>query len=53
MAALGSPALVDCALGTYVAQRAYAIATPGDLLAALDSVLPGASAMLAPFGIHP
>jgi len=53
MAALGSPALVDCALGTYVAQRAYAIATPGDLLAALDSVLPGASAKLAPFGIHP
>jgi hypothetical protein len=53
LASLGSPALVDCALRTYVAQRAYQIATPGDLLDALDAVIPNATTRLAAFGIRP
>lgn len=53
LASLGSPALVDCALRTYVAQQAYRVATPSDLLDALDTVIPNATAKLAGFGIHP
>ncbi len=50
---LGSPALVDCALRLYVARDAYGIATPADLLDALDEVIPNAPGKLAAFGIHP
>jgi hypothetical protein len=53
LASLGAPAAVDCALRTYVAQNAYSIATPQDLLSALDSTIPNATTKLAPFGIHP
>ncbi len=53
LAALGSSAAVDCALRTYVAEHAFGIATPQDLLGALDSTIPNASTKLAPFGIHP
>ncbi|MDP9341913.1 MAG: hypothetical protein M3Q23_07370 [Actinomycetota bacterium] len=53
LASLGSPDLIDCALRTYVAQRAYQVAVPGDLLDALDAVIPDATAKLASFGIHP
>jgi hypothetical protein len=49
---LGSPERVDCALRLYVARNAYRIAKPGDLLDALNAVLPGAEAKLRRFGIH-
>jgi hypothetical protein len=49
---LGPPALVDCALRTYVARNAYRIARPADLLDALNAVIPGAEAKLRRFGIH-
>jgi hypothetical protein len=49
---LGPPAKVDCALRLYVAQRAYSIARPHDLVAALDEVLPGAAAKLRAYGIR-
>jgi hypothetical protein len=50
LAAAGEPGLVDCALRHYVARNAYRIARPGDLLDALELVLPGASARMAPYG---
>jgi Peptidase family M1 domain len=49
---LGPAARVDCALRGYVARNAYRIARPGDLLDALDAVIPGAQAKLRRFGIH-
>ncbi len=49
---LGTPALVDCALRGYVARNGYRIARPGDLLDALDAVIPGSAAKLRRFGIH-
>ena len=49
---LGPPAFVDCALRAYVARNAYRIARPGDLLDALNAVIPGAAAKLRRFGIH-
>jgi peptidase M1-like protein len=49
---LGPPDRVDCALRLYVARDAYRIARPGDLLDALNAVLPGAEATLRRFGIH-
>ena len=52
LAALGPPALVDCALRLFVARRANAIATNADLLAALTPTFPGAAAVLARYGIR-
>ena len=49
---LGSPDSIDCALRAYVADNAYGIAEPDDLLDALSSVFPTAPEDLAPFGIH-
>jgi aminopeptidase N len=49
---LGPAARIDCALRLYVARNAYRIARPGDLLDALNAVLPGAEARLRRFGIH-
>jgi Peptidase family M1 domain len=49
---LGSPQKVDCALKLYVARDAYRIAQPGDLLDALNRVIPGAERRLRGFGIH-
>jgi Peptidase family M1 domain len=49
---LGPPARVDCALRLYVARNAYRIARPGDLLDALNAVLPGAERKLRRWGIH-
>lgn len=53
LAALGDPDLVDCALRVYVAQNAYRIATPADLVAAAAAVFPDARATFARFGIVP
>jgi aminopeptidase N len=53
LAALGPPELVDCALRVYVAQNAYRIATPADLVAAATSVFPDAAGKLAGFGVTP
>ena len=49
---LGASARIDCALRLYVAQNAYRIAKPGDLLDALNAVIPGAETKLRRFGIH-
>jgi len=53
LGALGPPELVDCALRLYVAQNAYRIATPADLVAAASAVFPDAAGTLAGFGIKP
>ena len=53
LGALGDPDLVDCALRVYVAQNAYRIATPSDLVAAAEAVFPDAAKVLAIFGITP
>ena len=49
---LGPSGRIDCALRLYVAQNAYRIAKPGDLLDALNAVIPGAETKLRRFGIH-
>ena len=49
---LGSPRKVDCALRLYVARDAFQIAQPGDLLDALNRVIPGAERRLRAFGIR-
>jgi hypothetical protein len=49
---LGPVGRIDCALRLYVARNAYRIAKPGDLLDALNAVLPRAEAKLRRFGIH-
>jgi hypothetical protein len=49
---LGDDDLVDCALRSYVARRAYSIAQPGDLLDELNRVIPGAERRLRAWGIH-
>lgn len=51
VAALGDPRLVDCALRVYVAQKAYGIARPHDLVAAASTVFPDAEATFARYGI--
>ncbi len=51
VAALGEPALLDCALAHYVAGHAYGIASQADLVAAMEFVFPDAAATLATFGI--
>jgi hypothetical protein len=53
LAALGPPALVDCALRVFVERKAHAIATNADLLAALTPTFPEAAAVLARYGIKP
>lgn len=50
LAALGDPALVDCALRHYVARDAYRIARPSDLAHALSVVFPNAPDVLRRFG---
>lgn len=52
LAALGPPALVDCALRAFVERRAHAIATSADLLVALTPTFPDAAAVLARYGIR-
>jgi hypothetical protein len=51
LAALGDPALVDCALRVYVAVNAYRIARQPDLVAAAAAVFPDAAATLAGYGV--
>jgi hypothetical protein len=52
LASLAPPNRVDCALRLYAARNAYRIAQPGDLLDALNRVIPGAERHLRAFGIH-
>ncbi|MGI9032991.1 MAG: M1 family aminopeptidase [Acidimicrobiales bacterium] len=50
---LGDPDLVDCALRVYVAQEAYGIARPSNLVAAASAVFPDAPATFARYGVRP
>ena len=52
LGALGDPDLVDCALRVYVAQDAFGIARPRDLLEAASAVFPDAAATLGRFGVR-
>lgn len=52
LAALGDPALVDCALRVYVAQNAYRVATQPDLIRAAATVFPDAAATLRSYGVE-
>ncbi len=49
IASLGTVDQVDCALRHYVAANAFQVATPDDLYAALEAVIPGARGRLAPY----
>jgi hypothetical protein len=49
--ALGSPALVDCALRQLVARQAYRVTGNGEVIAALSVVAPDAAAVLGRYGI--
>jgi hypothetical protein len=51
LAALGDPALVDCALRVYVAVNAYRIARQADLVRAASAVFPDAAATLTAYGV--
>jgi hypothetical protein len=51
LAALGDPALVDCALRVFVAQSAHRIARQPDLVKAAATVFPDAAATLAAYGV--
>jgi hypothetical protein len=51
LAALGDPALVDCALRVFVAQNAYRIARQPDLVKAAGTVFPDAAATLGAYGV--
>jgi hypothetical protein len=51
LAALGEPALVDCALRLFAAVHAYRVARPADFVAAAAAVFPGAAATLSAFGV--
>ena len=51
LAALGDPALVDCALRVFVAQNAHRIARQADLVKAAGTVFPDAAATLAAYGV--
>jgi Peptidase family M1 domain len=46
LASLGDPRAVDCAIRSFVARNAYRVATPADLLDALDDVFPDAETKL-------
>ncbi|HEX2192178.1 MAG TPA: M1 family aminopeptidase [Acidimicrobiales bacterium] len=50
--ALGHPDLVDCALRVYVAQEAFGIARPRDLVDAAAAVFPDAGVTLGRFGVQ-
>ncbi|HWC12779.1 MAG TPA: M1 family aminopeptidase, partial [Acidimicrobiales bacterium] len=50
--ALGDPDLVDCALRVYVAQEAFGVARPRDLVEATAAVFPDAVATLGRFGVR-
>ena len=50
LSSLGPPRKVDCALRIYAARNAYGIATPSDMLRALEVVFPDARRKLARFG---
>lgn len=52
LAALGEADLVDCALRLYLADNAFAIARPADLVAALRQVFPDAETTLAAYGVR-
>jgi hypothetical protein len=51
LAALGDPALVDCALRVYVALNAYRIARQPDLVKAAATVFPDAATTLTGYGV--
>ena len=51
LAALGDPALVDCALRVFVAVNAHRVARQADLVRAAEAVFPGAAATLAGYGV--
>ncbi|MGI8808935.1 MAG: M1 family aminopeptidase [Acidimicrobiales bacterium] len=51
LAALGDPALVDCALRVFVAVNAHRIARQPDLVAAAAAVFPDAVSVLAAYGV--
>lgn len=53
LAAAAPPDVIDCALAHYVARHAFGIARPGHFGAALEGVAPGATAVLARFGVRP
>jgi hypothetical protein len=53
VAELGPRELVDCALRHYVADQAYGVSTPDDLVDALAFVFPDAPAALAAAGVPP
>ena len=53
VAALGDPALVDCALRVYAAVNAHRIARSADLVRAAAAVFPAAARTLAGFGVRP
>jgi hypothetical protein len=50
--ALGGPEVADCVLRVYVRHQAYRIARPADLVAAATTIVPGAPAILARFGVR-
>lgn len=53
LAALGvSASQIDCALARFVATNAYRVATPNDVLAALETVAPNARAVLERYGVR-
>jgi Peptidase family M1 domain len=52
LGALGDPDLVDCALRVYVAQDAFGIARPRDLVEATAAVFPDAATVLGRFGVR-
>ena len=49
---LGDDDAVDCALRRYIAEHAYSIAQPGDLLDELNRFIPGAEGRLRSWGIY-
>jgi hypothetical protein len=51
LAALGDPALVDCALRVFVAVNAHRIARQPDLVRAASAVFPDAASTLAGYGV--
>jgi hypothetical protein len=46
LASLGDPETVDCAVRSFVTRNAYRVATPGDVLDALEDTFPDAAAKL-------
>jgi hypothetical protein len=52
LAALGSPALIDCTLAAYVNAHAYRVARNADLISTLSNTFPNAPVVLARFGAH-